>query len=207
MDGRIVQVSPTEDYFSINWQVGVRCNYDCMYCSPEWHDTTSQHHDLETMQKAWHSIVEKTEHLKLSYKISFTGGELTTNKHFLPFVGWLRQNYNSRLFKLMVTTNGSATLKYYTKMFDAIDNITFSVHSEHINEQKFFDMIIKLKNTINDSQFLQVAIMNEFWNKDRIVLYKEILDQNGISYTVNEIDYKYQTRTYPILQGKLNLEV
>ena len=204
---RVVSIKPTEEYFAINWQVGIRCNYDCMYCSPDWHDTTSQHHSLEKLQEAWTSIYSKTQHHNLPYKIAFAGGELTTNKHFLPFVTWLRENYNKNLFKLMLTTNGSATFKYYFKMFEVLDNIAFSVHSEHINEQKFFDMIIKLKQSIGADRFIQVAIMDEFWNKDRIQKYKELLDNNDISYTVNHIDHKYQTRTYPIFQGKLNLEV
>jgi organic radical activating enzyme len=207
MENKIIQVTPTEEYFSVNWQLGIRCNYDCMYCSPQWHDNSSKHHSLETMQQAWQRVYEKTQYLNLPYKISFVGGELTTNKYFLPFVTWLRENYNNRLFKLMVTTNGSATFKYYGKMFEAIDNIAFSVHTEHINEKKFFDMIIQLKQTIGSSRFIQVAIMDEFWNRDRIPLYKELLDRHGISYTINRIDYNYQTRTIPIMQGHLNLEV
>jgi len=204
---KIVQVEPTEEYFALNWQVGIRCNYDCMYCSSDWHDTTSRHHSLEKLQAAWESIYSKTQHHNLPYKIAFAGGELTTNKHFLPFVSWLRENYNENLFKLMLTTNGSATYKYYLKMFEVLDNIAFSVHSEHIDEQKFFDMIINLKQSIDSNRFIQVAIMDEFWNKDRIQKYKELLDKNDISYTVNHIDHKYQTRTYPIMQGKLNLNV
>jgi len=207
VEPRIVQVTPTEEYFSVTWQVGIRCNYDCMYCSPEWHDNSSKHHSLETLQEAWRQIYLKTQYLKLPYKVSFTGGELTTNRHFLPFVLWLRENYGDKLFKLLLTTNGSATFKYYNKMFDAIDNISFSVHSEHINEQKFFDMIVKLKQQISASKFIHVDIMNEAWNQDRIPLYIEFLANHGISYSMNEIDYKFQNRVYPIFQGKLNLEV
>lgn len=204
---RVVSVRPTEEYFSLDWQIGIRCNYDCMYCSPEWHDNTSRHHSLEKLQAAWLSIYNKTRHYNLPYKIAFTGGELTTNKHFLPFVTWLRDNYNKDLFKLMLTTNGSATYKYYSKLIGSLDNITFSLHSEHVDEQKFFDMIINLKKNVDPKKFIQVAIMNEFWNAERIVKYQEILYQHDISYSVNDIDHKYQTRVYPIFQGKLNLDV
>ena len=207
MDPRIVQVTPTEEYFSVTWQIGIRCNYDCMYCSPAWHDNSSKHHSLETLKEAWLRIYTKTQYLNLPYKISFTGGELTTNRHFLPFVTWLREQYGDKLFKLLLTTNGSATFKYYTKMFDAIDNISFSLHSEHVNEQKFFDMIVKLKQHISASKFIHVDIMNEYWNKDRIPLYTELLATHGISHSLNEIDHKFQNRVYPIFQGKLNLEV
>lgn len=207
MTARIIRVTPTEQYFSINWQLAVRCNYDCMYCSPMWHDDHSQHHDLDTMKQAWSNIFEKTSKQNLRYKIAFTGGELTSNKHFLPFVTWLRKEYDQHIFKLLATTNGSANLKYYQKMFQALDNIAFSVHSEHINEEKFFDMIIQLKKSISPDKFLQVAIMDEYWNQDRIPLYINLLEHHDISYTVNKIDYSYQTRTVPIFKGKLNLGI
>lgn len=207
MSATIIKVSPVEEYFSLDWQIGIRCNYDCMYCSPNWHDGYSKPHNLEKLQNAWTSIYNKTQHTNLPYKISFTGGELTTNKHFLPFVAWLRQNYNDKIFKLLLTTNGSATYKYYLKLFDAIDNITFSVHSEHINEQKFFNNIIKLRNNIDPAKFIQVAIMKEHWNLDRIPLYTQLLDKHKVSYNINEVDYSFRTRDIPILKGKLNLEV
>jgi hypothetical protein len=162
---------------------------------------------MEELKSAWLTIFDKTKNLNLLYKISFTGGELTANKNFLPFVTWLRDNYAEHLFKLLVTTNGSASTGYYQKMFNSVDNITFSMHTEHIDEQKFFNMILDLSRNLPDGKFLQVAIMNEHWNQDRIPLYTKLLDKNNISYNVNEIDYSYQTRKYPIFLGKLNLEV
>jgi len=204
---KIVNVKPTEEYFSLNWQIGTRCNYDCMYCSPEWHDNTSGFRSLAELQEAWQNIFDKTRSSNLPYKISFTGGELTANKSFLPFVTWLKHNYSQHLFKLMVTTNGSASTQYYKKMFDSVDNITFSLHTEHADEQKFFNMILNLSKDLDKDKFLHVAIMNEYWNQDRIPMYIKVLDRNNISYTVNEIDYGYKTREQPIFLGKLNLEV
>ena len=203
----IISTKPTKEYFSLTWQVDIRCNYDCMYCSPEWHDNSSGFKSMEELKSAWLTIFDKTKNLNLLYKISFTGGELTANKNFLPFVTWLRDNYAEHLFKLLVTTNGSASTGYYQKMFNSVDNITFSMHSEHADEQKFFNMILDLSQNLPDGKFLQVAIMNEHWNQDRIPLYTKLLDKNNISYNVNEIDYSYQTRKYPIFLGKLNLEV
>ena len=92
-------------------------------------------------------------------------------------------------------------------MFNSVDNITFSVHTEHINEQKFFKMIIELHKMLSKDKHLHVAIMNEHWNQSRIPLYTKLLDENNISYGVNEIDYTYQTREHPIFLGKLNLAI
>lgn len=207
MTERIVKIRPTENYFSISWQVGIRCNYDCMYCSSKWHDATSDHHSLETMQQAWANIFEKTKHHGLPYKISFTGGEPTTNKNFLPFVQWLRTEYREHLFKILLSTNGSASYRYYSEMFECIDNITFSTHSEHMDEQRFFDTVIQLRKTIAPDRFIQVAVMEELWNQQRIEHYVKLLELNDVSYTVNRIDYSVKTRDVPVMKGKLNLAI
>lgn len=207
MTAKIVSVVPTENYYSLTWKLTVRCNYDCMYCPPKWHDRNGTQHDLSTLQSAWESILNHTGHLNLPYKISFSGGELTTNKNFLPFVQWLRQHHGDKIFSILLTTNGSASSAYYVKLFDVVDSMSFSLHSEHVNEQKFFNNVISLKNTIANNQFLHVNIMNEWWNQARIPAYVKILKNHNISYSINEINYGLQTRTIPIFKGHLNLNV
>lgn len=207
MEQRIVKIEPTETNFSITWRLGIRCNYDCMYCPADWHDNTSKHHSLNILKESWLSIYQKTKIQNLPYKISFTGGEVTNNKSFLPFIKWLKSDYSNNISKLLITTNGSATLLYYKKLFNYIDNMSFSIHSEHIDEKKLFNMIIELKKAIPSTKFLHVNIMNEFWNQDRIVYYQQLLVEHGISYNINEVDYNLQTRTHPIIKGKLNFEI
>ena len=162
---------------------------------------------MEELQNVWLNVFDKTKNLNLPYKISFTGGELTANKNFLPFVTWLKNNYSKYLFKVLVTTNGSASTGYYQKMFKAVDNISFSLHSEHIDEQKFFNKLIQLRKKLLPNNFIHVDIMNEFWNQARIPYYIQLLESNNISCSVNEIDYNYQTRAIPIMRGNLNLEI
>ena len=201
MFGKIVSVVPTEKYFSLTWKLTNRCNYDCMYCPPVWHNNTDNAmHSLSTLQNAWMKILEKTSHLELPYKISFSGGEVTINKNFLPFVTWLKQNYQDQIFSLLLTTNGSASQSYYSKLFESVDNVSFSFHSEHADEQKFFDTVLYLKNTIGADKFLHVNIMNEFWNQHQIPHYVKLLQDNQVSHSVNEVDYKLQTRTVPIFK-------
>jgi MoaA/NifB/PqqE/SkfB family radical SAM enzyme len=201
---KIVRVDPTEKYFSLTWQLGTRCNYDCMYCPTIYHDATSSHHSLDTLKNTWSSVYEKTQ--RSSYKISFTGGEPTSSRAFMPFLKWLRDKFTCK-FNILLTTNGSATYKYYSQLYNYVDNISFSIHSEHVNENKFFDMIVDLKNTLPDSKHLHVNIMDEFWNQQRIAVYKQILEQHQVSYNVNEIDYRLKTRVVPIFRGKLNLDL
>lgn len=203
---KIIQVTPTDQYFSITWKLTVRCNYDCMYCPTNWHNNHGPEHSLDSLQSAWNSIVDKTKHLNLPYKISFSGGEVTTNKNFLPFALWLKSNFGDQIFKTILTTNGSASASYYQKLYSAIDNISFSLHSEHVDEKKFFSTVIDLHRQLSPEKFLHVNIMDEFWNRERISQYVKLLTEHKISHSINEIDYGLQTRTIPIIKGKLNLD-
>lgn len=206
-EAHIVSVEPINRVFSISWNLGIRCNYDCMYCPSKWHDNFSKHHSLDTLQKSWISVHSKTVGKNLKYKISFTGGEVTSSRAFLPFLRWLRLNYNESIDSILVTTNGSATTKYYLKLYEYVNNISFSVHSEHINEKKFFDMILELKSIIDDTKFIHVNIMDEFWNQTRIPIYVELLTQHGVSYNINKINYALKTREQPVYKGNLNLDI
>ncbi len=205
MNQHIVEILPVEKYFSITWELGRRCNYDCMYCPTYLHDNFSKHKTLAELKKSWISLFEQTKVRNLKYKISFTGGEVTGSRAFYPFVEWLRSNYQEHIGLLIVTTNGSATYSYYQKLYQLVDNIAFSFHSEHANEQKFFDTVIGLKKIIGSNKFIHVSLMNEYWNVERIAHYKQLLDEHSISYNVNEIDYSKKNRSYPIMKGKLNL--
>lgn len=207
MTKQVIRVEPVNDVMSITWMLGKRCNYDCMYCPTALHDSTSSHLTLEELQQVWKSIVEKSARFGLKYKLSFTGGEATSNKHLVPFLTWLRAQYNDMLFGVLLTTNGSATTSYYKRLFALVDNISFSTHSEFINEKKFFNTVIALKESLPESKFIHVNIMDEFWNKDRISKYTDLLTANNISHSVNVIDYSRGTRAQPILQGKLNLDI
>lgn len=185
----IVKVEATEKYFPVGWQIGARCNYDCMYCPTEYHNDTDPLHDLKTLQKAWISLHNQTKSKGLKYKLTFTGGEPTINRNFIPFLQWLQKEYGSSILRIIVTTNGSASYKYYYKLYEVVDSVSFSTHSEHINEEKFFDTVIKLKKNLTKDKFIHVNIMNEYWNRDNITRWEKILSESDISYSINEIDY------------------
>ena len=202
---KIVRVEPTEEYFLLTWQLTIRCNYDCMYCPATWHDNTSQHHSLDILKRTWASILANTN--RPAYKISFTGGEVTGSRAFLPFLKWLRTEHTDIKFKIQLTTNGSATYKYYERLYQYVDNVSFSIHSEHIDELKFFDTVTRLHSNIDKSKHLHVNIMNETWNQSRIPQYQKILQEHGISNSINEINYTLQTRPMPVFKGKLNLDI
>lgn len=206
MKNRIVKIEPTESMISLTWLIGIRCNYDCMYCSPAVHDSTSPHPDLDQLKQVWLNFYEKTKHHNLSYKISFTGGEVTANKSFLPLVEFVKSK-EFNVGQINVTTNGSASLNYYVKLCQSIDTLSFSTHSEYINEKEFFHKVLELDRImVRPQKSFHVNVMDEFWNQDRIELYRKWLTKHNISHCVNKIDYTVQTRTQPLLQGVYNIE-
>ena len=207
MPDTIVRVTPVPEYFSLTWMLGSRCNYDCMYCPTELHDSTSRPHDLATMQQVWRNIYNKTQHKNLPYKISFTGGEVTANKNFLPLVEWLKTDYPD-IAMILLTTNGSASQRYYKKLAGVVDSISFSTHSEHMDEQQFFDTVLAVDQLmIRPAKSVHVNIMDEHWNQDRIKLYQQWLTNHNISHSVNTINYSNATRTFILNQGKKNLAI
>lgn len=204
---KIISIQPVPEYFSITWMLGSRCNYDCMYCPTELHDNVSTPHDLETMQMTWRNIYEQASTRGLEFKLSFTGGEVTANKNFLPLIQWMRENYND-IKHIAVTTNGSASENYYLRLADKVESISFSTHSEYMDEQEFFNKSLTLHRTmIRPQKSFHVNIMDEFWNQDRIVMYKKWLSEHDISHSINSINLTNKIREYPILKGRYNLAV
>ena len=202
----IIKVVPVVESVSLTWMIGARCNYDCMYCPTNLHDMTSDHPDLEKLKKVWDSFYQKTKEKNLPYKLSFTGGEVTANKSFLPLIKYL-QNGNFNIHQIFVTTNGSASLRYYQQLAKLVSGISFSTHSEFIKEQEFFIKVAAIdKLMVRPERSVHVNIMDEFWNKDRTVLYQEWLTKHNISHSVNTIDYARQNRSTPTLNGIYNLE-
>jgi len=189
MSTNIIKIEPITKYFSITWMLGSFCNYNCSYCPDELHDTTSRPHELINLQTAWKNIYQKTQSMGLEYKISFTGGEVTANKNFLPFLEWLRSNYLD-VAMILITTNGSASANYYTKLSTVVEAISFSTHSEFMNEEEFLIKAREINSImIRPDKSFHVNIMDEPWNKEGISRYTTFLSQQNISYTVNEIFY------------------
>jgi MoaA/NifB/PqqE/SkfB family radical SAM enzyme len=201
----IVRIEPTETMISLSWMLGPRCNYDCMYCSTTNHNNTSPHPKIEKLLMAWESFYSRVAHIGLPVKIAFTGGEVTANRGFLPLLEHIR-NGDYNIGQIVVSTNGSASLKYYQKLASQVDAISFSTHSEFFNEAVFFDKVIKInKLMVRPKKSVHVNVMDEPWNADRNIMYQELLAKHNISYSVTKINFSRQIRTYPLQQGVKNL--
>lgn len=196
-DKKIIRIQPTNTTFTINWNIGLRCNFDCMYCPDIYHNTTDKDLTLEELQTTWQMIVYKTRHSDLKYKLTFTGGEVSVNKNFLPFLKWLDNNFRDQISECGFTTNGSASKKYYLEAIriSIVSFISFSTHSEFFNEQKFFNTVIEVNKASNNlNKSIHVNIMDEFWNKEKSKIYCDFLTQKGINNSINVIYYSHKIR-------------
>lgn len=204
---KIIQVSPSIPMISLNWMIGSRCNYECVYCPDEYHDKTSRHPDLEQLKQVWNNFYNKTKHIGLPYKISFTGGEVTANKSFLPLIKYL-QDDKFNIGQIVISTNGSASLKYYQQLSALVDSMSFSTHSEFFDEKEFFTKVKNIDALMTrPEKSLHVNVMDEWWNQDRIVLYKQWLDKNNISYSINVINnFNKQSNVILTTKGVKNIE-
>lgn len=205
MTSDIIRVDPLRDYFHITWTIQTRCNYDCMYCSTELHDSDSAIVSLSELQQRWIVLYEKTKHKNKKYNIQIGGGEPTVNKNLIPFLEWLVEKYSDQIAYIGVASNGSANTNYYLKLFQCISGLVFSTHTEYINEKKFFHTAKACaKYAVYNKKLFEINIMNEPWASDDITRFVNTCQKLKIDYTIYNIDMSLKTRDYPIFKIKTN---
>lgn len=182
----------------------LRCNYDCMYCPKNRHDHHSDMPTLETLKSYWLQVIKKTKHLEKKYQLFLTGGELTVNNDFLPFIEWLIQNYRDQLYPLSVLSNGSASKNYYLNLFQSVDHLVFSTHTEEMNLSKFVDTAIACNaysKTI-PGKFFMLNIMEEYWAEKEVKYLIDICHENNIKYSISKIIYGQDgSKSAPIINN------
>jgi hypothetical protein len=171
-----------------------------------WHSYKAKDKSLEELQQAWLRIIEVNRTNLKKYELSFLGGENTLNKNFLPFLKWLHQNFKDSITNIGFVTNGTAAIKYYKEAINYCNWITFSIHSEFINEDKFFKTVTEVNELSKKTNCsIKVNIMNEPWNQDRIPIYKNYLDAMNIANYVHPIhDFKEGKSAKPIRNQKID---
>jgi MoaA/NifB/PqqE/SkfB family radical SAM enzyme len=129
-----VEAIDNEDkIFMIIWSWGLRCNYDCSYCSPERHNAYSPHTEKENLLKAVDFLKKYKNKISnfidhKDFHISITGGEPTANPYFVDTVKELKLQVPD--FKLDVTTNGAFNNHIRDTICKTFDHITVSYHAE-----------------------------------------------------------------------------
>lgn len=140
-------IDPTkEDPIHISWDLGRRCNLDCSYCPSHRHDNVSPHASLEELQKTANFLFQYIMTI-IPYRTSkyislgLTGGEPTSNPHFMDFAKWMREEHSKKYkadfsISINVTTNGLLGKKQRESLAKYYDYVTISYHAESTPQQK-----------------------------------------------------------------------
>lgn len=191
---KIIKIEPIVDVFHLDWQHDIRCNFNCSYCTDEYHSLTAPFTSLDQLQDKWKKIFEQVKTKNKKIKLAMLGGESTANPNFLPFLIWLRENYSEFLYSISLSTNGSASQRYYKELIKVVDKISFSTHSEFFNEKKFFSNVLTCLRYGKNKVVVSVHIMNEPWHQERIKDYVDFCTKYKINHSVDLIHGNYTVK-------------
>jgi len=187
----IVEIKHYHPTFDVLWVISKRCNFACSYCPDIWHDDHSPHKTFDELVSAWKRIIKSIEHRpNLQINLNLMGGEPTLNPDLIPFLKWLADNYREKISTIGVITNGTATVDYYKNLIQYCNWITFSTHSEFMNEAKFFSTVSKVSYQARKQKSCSiiVTIMEEPWNQKRVEDYIKYLTKHNIDYLLQAIE-------------------
>lgn len=136
--------------FTVSWITTRYCNYECSYCWPHARSSTPDTKPTELYLNTMDSI--KTQARANGFKnfhFSFSGGEPTANKQFLPLVEHYCSDTEPEYQSIHMTTNLSPHVKWWNRFIKYTStlqrkSITASFHDEFANEQEFGDKCLAL---------------------------------------------------------------
>lgn len=161
---------------TIDWYVGKRCNFCCSYCADFIHDNHSNHVPFEKMKIFVDKIVAN---YGTNINWSLTGGEPTLNPDFLKLLQYLQD----KKYEISVCTNGSRSIDYIYQMYEWVDNITFSLHFEHIS--------------LRLDEYIKKAIDMENWR----LKWNRNIPREKKGYDIGQIQPKQLLLRFMVLPG------
>lgn len=149
-----------KDTYYVHWNLGKRCNFDCVYCPDSLHDMTSPHRSLENLIDISQKIENNIDHPYI--RVWFTGGEPTVNPAFLDFCRYL--NTRPR-FKLGLNSNATRTTDYYLELSDYVNSLQFSSHFDYCKDDEFKEKALSVHNKIGHKFSVNLMMEPEHWDR------------------------------------------
>lgn len=177
--------------FSVVWDTGRRCNYDCSYCESTRHNNFSPHRSLEELTKTYDFIKQysaiyneyRTDPLVTN--INFTGGEPTNNPNFWGLLDYIKSQPEES--HLGMNTNGAWGQKYTKDIVKYLDWTTVSYHAEAADslKEKVVDNILLLHNSEGIHLNVNLMLHVDYW--DECVRVYEKLKSNNVDVRLRPI--------------------
>lgn len=185
----------TGNVFQVTWDTGRRCNYDCTYCPAHRHDNFSKHATLEELKANTNFLFEYID-TYMKYRnfkhtsISFTGGEPTVNPNFIPFLQYLKEEYEEKYAHkwsagFALTTNGAMSEKMARAVMQNTGHATVSYHAESDQKlkQQVRDRIMQFHTEGPENDFsVSVNVMFHAAYFDECKELCDFLHDNGVKY-------------------------
>lgn len=169
------------DAFSVIWDTGRKCNYDCTYCEATRHNNYSKHKSLEEYKttfefiRKWANLQNSVKKVNPGVIINFTGGEPTATPVFWELANYIK--YQEPSFGLSLTTNGAWGKTFSSNIVKNFGGVTVSYHAEAHKNLK--ELVLENIDTIHKAGlWLQVNVMLhvDYWEETTAV-YKMLKDK------------------------------
>jgi len=204
----------TNTMVHVDWFLGKRCNFDCVYCSPSIHDNHSEYPLLEKLLDYYDYLtntIVNNEKNKKTISYIFGGGEPTLIPGYIEFLEHITNDnrFNSEIRTLTNLTGSPKKLYRLNQLCD----ITFSVHLAYMTD-KFIDKADRFFSLRDEtSKSLTMKFMYDKRYAERIDKMLEVLNNHtNLNYSVtplhdksdkNLYQYDDNDKKYFKLRGKL----
>jgi len=184
----------------IVWFLGKRCNYDCSYCGPHWHDAVSPFVNFDKCKIFIDQIDKQLVDQDNTIKWSFGGGEPTVDPSFLPMLEYLRKKQSTE--HISFVTNGSAPLAYLKTVAKLVDVIIFSLHLERSDNEinRTINKILHIEKNYN--LFISVNLMFLPGETEKVKQILKIFEDNNVKCVLRKIYPEKSSENYMPLNGK-----
>jgi len=187
--------------FSATWELTLKCNLDCSYCSKENHDNSSPHPTLEDCKQTVDFFI-KYINLYMNTRpkenrvasIDIFGGESLFHPNILEILEYFRLQHepykDEWVLNLNIITNSVVKEKIWDRIVDYIHYFTVSYHIESSDEQLSLVRrnILELKKK-NKLFHVSLLMHPKYWDKCLDII--EWCKENDVRILPRQIDHAW----------------
>ena len=200
--------------FLLDWEITLRCNLDCSYCSSEWHDNSTRHPPLDECLKSLDFMFDYVNiYMQNKPKwarevvLNVYGGESIFHPDIIPVYIAIKEKYkkfeNEWKLTIQTTTNLIAGKTLINKLKNKIDYWTVSYHTE-INQKQKTQFKNNLLNLVSSKARIKVIVL---MNPLRFEDAKDIIEfckENKIEYLPRQLDKIKDSHIYAYSPEQVN---
>jgi len=138
----------------VEWVLGNQCNYQCSYCHETFRLGDKPYPSEETIINVCRDIVFHYDDLGRDVVFHFIGGEPTLSRG-LSTIG---QRLSNHPVDLVLRTNGSASIEWWTDAKPYISSVVISAHKEFCS-LNHLEEVISLLRDASDSNPVNVSLL------------------------------------------------